>query len=245
MACARPSRPCDVRLHKWLAACGLGSRRKCEELIAAGLVAVDGVVITQQGCTIDPDTQVVTVRGRAVQSEPLVYVALNKPVGYLCTSRDTAGRDTFLQLLPANFPRVFSVGRLDRQSEGLLFVTNDGDWAHQVQHPRHQVTKSYWVWVSRPLSQSTMQRMLDGVDVDGERLAALAVKPVSQKRGGLRYQIDLQEGRNRHIRRLIQAVGGNVTRLRRIRIGEVVLKGLAPGQWRRLTPEEVAHFRQP
>lgn len=239
MACGKPSHPSDLRLQKYLAACGLGSRRACERLIDQGSVTVDGEVIRQQGVTIDPSKQVVAVWGRTVTPQFSVYIVLNKPAGFLCTSRDTARRSTFLELLPDDLPRVFSVGRLDRDSEGLLLVTNDGEWANVLQHPRHHVKKTYTVWTEPGLSPAAIGKMLEGVRDKGEILRALAVRRLPAPPQGGRYEMTLGEGRNRHIRRMVAAVGGHVTRLRRTRIGPLGLKGLQPGAWRHLTAEEV------
>lgn len=244
MACEKPSRPSDLRLQKYLAACGLGSRRACERIIDQGWVAVDGTIVRQQGVTIDPANQVVTVRGRPVVPQSFVYLVLNKPAGYLCTSHDPARRSTFLDLLPADLPRIFSVGRLDRDSEGLLLVTNDGDWANRLQHPRHHVTKTYTVWTESALPPKAIQRILAGVDDEGETLRALTVRRLPAPQQGGRYEMTLGEGRNRHIRRMVAAVGGKVTRLRRTRIGPLGLKGLPPGAWRHLTAGEVTALLQ-
>ncbi len=240
MACAKPSRPFDVRLQKYLAACGFGSRRACERLIEQGVVAVDEERVQRQGVTIDPAQNVVTVRGQVARPQSFVYVALYKPVGLLCTSRDPAGRATFHDLLPDDLPRVFSVGRLDRDSEGLLLATNDGEWANLLQHPRHHITKTYTVWTDRALAPKEIEQILAGVSEDVDVLRALSVRRLPAPRQGGRYEIVLGEGRNRHIRRMIGALDANVTRLRRTRIGNLGIKGLRPGQWRYLTAEEVA-----
>ncbi len=229
-----------MRLQKYLASCGLGSRRACESLISEGVVAVNGQVVTEQGTTVDPETDAVLVRGKPVSPEGFCYILLNKPTGYLCTGSDPHGRDTFHALLPNDLPRVFSVGRLDRDSEGLLIVTNDGDWANRLQHPRHQVHKTYQVWTDRPISHSKITQLIEaGVRVDDGQLRAEAIRLIRPAGRGGQYEIVLSEGRNRHIRRMLEAVGVRVTRLRRTKIGPLGLGKLPLGQWRYLKPSEV------
>lgn len=239
MDSAKPSRPFDVRLQKYLAACGFGSRRACEKLIEQGVVAVDGEVVRRQGVSIEPDQQVVTVRGERTRPQTLVYIVLNKPTGVLCTSQDPTDRATFHDLLPPDLPRIFSVGRLDRDSEGLLLITNDGEWANRLLHPRHHVLKTYTVWTDRALSSSEIEQMRKGVASEGETLRARSIQTLSRPRQGARYKMVLGEGRNRHIRRMIGVFDVNVTRLRRTRIGRLELGALRPGQWRYLTQSEV------
>jgi 23S rRNA pseudouridine2605 synthase len=228
-----------VRLQKFLASCGLGSRRACEQLIARGGVRVDGATVTQQGVTIDPDRQHVTVDGRPVRPDPPCYLALNKPVGILCTSSDPEGRDTFHRLLPPGLPRVFSVGRLDRDSEGLLLLTNDGDWANRLLHPRHHVLKTYHVLTPGPLTVVQTQRCLEGVLDEGELLRVVSIERAGPSKQGTRYTVVLGEGRNRHIRRLFAALGVRVLRLRRVQIGNLRLGALPRGASRPLTAREV------
>lgn len=239
MASARPSRQNDVRLQKYLASCGLGSRRACERLIGQGNVCVDGQRVSLQGVTIDPEKSRVTVNGKRVCPERLCYLLLNKPRSYLCTANDPEGRDTFHALLPGDLPRVFSVGRLDYDSEGLLLVTNDGEWANRVLHPRHAVVKVYRVWTDRALSAAELRAAKQGVTVDGERLAVQSIRLKSRDGHRALYEIHLQEGRNRHIRRLLAAFEVRAMRLQRIRVGPLTLGNLKPGSYRRLTSDEV------
>ena len=243
--CARPSRPCDVRLQKYLASCGVGSRRACESLIAQGVVSVNGDVVSEQGTTVEPGQDRVTVRGKSVVPENSCYILLNKPAGYLCTGHDPEGRDTFHALLPRDIPRVFSVGRLDRDSEGLLIVTNDGDWANRVQHPRHQVHKVYHVWTDRTISRAKITQLTrEGVTEDSEHLRAESIRFIRSAGRGGHYEIVLSEGRNRHIRRMLEGVGVRVIRLRRTKIGPLSLGRVAIGQWRYLKPAEVSALAQ-
>jgi 23S rRNA pseudouridine2605 synthase len=228
-----------VRLQKFLASCGLGSRRACEQLIAAGAVSIDGLTVSEPGHVVDPARNVVRVNGQVVAPQSLAYVIINKPTGYVCSSNDPEGRKTFLDLLPPDLPRVFSVGRLDRDSEGLLLVTNDGDWANRIQHPRHHVVKTYHVWTDRSLAPAERHRLIVGITDEGELLRVLAIRPLPHRTRGAAYAIELGEGRNRHIRRLLAGLDVRVTRLRRTRIGPLTLKGLQVGEWRQLTAAEV------
>ncbi len=240
MACAKPSRPSDIRLQKFLASCGLGSRRACEQLIAAGRVAVDGQVVTTQGVRIDPARATVMLDGKPVAPQRFVYGLLNKPRGYICTCRDPERRDTILVLLPPGMPRLFPVGRLDCNSEGLLLLTNDGDWAQHIQHPRYVVEKEYQVWTDRALQPAETRRLRNGVTDDGECLRVSKIRRGRAMPNGACYHLALIEGRNRHIRRLLAAIGVRVTRLRRIRVGPVTLGTLAVGAYRPLTAREIA-----
>lgn len=243
MAFARPNpRPSRLRLQRYLAACGLGSRRACEDLIRSGVVTVDGASVTEMGVEVDPDHQSVCVEHRHVRPQHLVYLAVHKPPGVMCTSRDPQGRRTVLDLLPPMDVRVYTVGRLDLDSEGLLLVTNDGSFAHRLTHPRHHVEKVYLVWIRGQLDAGQRQRCLVGVSSEDGQLRALAVDQDGEDRVGRRYRVVLGEGRKRHIRRMFAAVDHRVLRLKRVRIGPLELGDLPPGQTRALTPDEVRHL---
>ena len=232
------------RLHKYLAACGLGSRRACEGLIAEGRVSVDGKVVREQGVCIDPACQTVCLDQRPVTLQAKIFLVLNKPRDFLCTSRDPQGRRTFLSLLPPLQERVFTVGRLDRDSEGLLLVTNDGDLAHTLMHPRHGVEKIYRVWTAIRLTTEQEQRLRMGVTSQGERLHLNAIMPVETLSAKVVYQVRLVAGRNRHIRRMFEVLGITILRLQRVAIGPLALDHLCLGAWRHLKDEEVQALRQ-
>lgn len=236
----RPS-PKDnrVRLQKFLADCGVGSRRACEALIDQGLVAVDGEIIHRQGVTVDPGHCTVTLRGRPVQSAGKVYLALNKPRDVVSTSHDPQGRRTVQSFVPRDTPRVYTVGRLDRDSEGLLLLTNDGEFTHALAHPRHHVSKTYLVWADGVLNSGHREQMLAGMRIDQESMRALSVKRVAQTSGGARYEVVLGQGRKRQIRRMFEACGVRVRRLKRTAVGSLQLGNLGPGQVRALQPREV------
>ncbi len=243
-ACPKPSPRSEVRLQKYLADCGLGSRRACELLISEGRVAVDGLAVLEQGVRVDPSRVSVEVDGRPVWPERIVHLLLHKPAGYLCTSRDPNGRRTFHELLPPDLgARVYSAGRLDWDSEGLILVTNDGELANRLIHPRHHVEKAYRIWTPAPLTALWMERFVSGVESEGERLCALSVVPVGQDRMGACCEMVLGTGKNRQIRRMFDVAGQRVTRLLRVRFGPIELGDLPSGRWRPLRPAELGALR--
>lgn len=204
---------------------------------------MDGRVVTEPGTRADPDRQRIEVDGRPVRPERFEYLLLHKPAGYLCTSHDPRGRPTFHDLLPPLGVRLVSAGRLDYDSEGLLLVTNDGDLIQSLIHPRTGVEKVYEVDLDGPLSPADQARFLAGIPIGGEPHRALAVRPRPAPRGGHRYELVLKQGLNRQIRRMAEAVGRRVLRLRRVRLGPLALGALPPGGWRRLAPDELAALR--
>mgnify|MGYP003335880075 FL=1 len=222
------------RLQKALARAGFGSRRAAELLIASHRVTVDGVVASL-GNRVDADAQEIRVDGKLIPAAPsAVYYLLNKPVGYVTTANDPQGRPTALDLVPKAV-RVFSVGRLDMNSEGLLLLTNDGRLAHLLMHPSHGVEKEYLVRVDGDPSPTSIRRLREGVELEDGLTAPARVSRVSD--GVLR--IVIHEGRNRQVRRMCEAVGHNVVRLVRTRIGPLHDAKLAPGQCRSLSTSEV------
>ncbi|MFV0308456.1 MAG: pseudouridine synthase [Desertimonas sp.] len=222
-------------MQKVLAARGWGSRRVCEDLIAAGRVTVNGEVAVL-GRRVDADVDVVEVDGAPVGiKDDLVYYLLNKPAGVVTTARDTHGRATVVGLVPTE-PRVYPVGRLDAETEGLLLITNDGQLANRVAHPSHGVDKEYLATVRpAPVSPGAIRRLREGVELED---GPTAPAQVSQPDAGV-LRITIHEGRNRQVRRMCEAVGHEVTRLVRTRIGPITDRRLAPGSWRRLTADEV------
>jgi 23S rRNA pseudouridine2605 synthase len=227
-----------------LADCGLGSRRFCEKLIVAGRVMVDGETITELGTKVDPATQTVACNGKPLAKEPAVTILLNKPPKVICTSDDPQGRTTALELLDDLPERVYTVGRLDFMSEGLIMVTNDGALAHALMHPRHHVEKVYKVWVDTPLGHHQLQKMKRGIADGGETLRVLDIDAGQHTRQGVAYTITLGEGKNRHIRRIMEHFGKKVFRLMRTSIGPIRLDELKPGEWRRAKPAELKLLRQ-
>jgi len=231
----------EQRLQKILSAAGVGSRRACEELIAAGRVTVDGRVATL-GDRADPQTAVIYVDGeRVVTDTRLLYLALHKPRGIVSTMSDDRGRAGISELLGPSVPRrVFHVGRLDTDSEGLLLLTNDGDLAHRLTHPSYGVPKTYLAEVPGPLPRSVGRTLRQGVELDDGEARVDAFRLVDSTPRTALVEITLHEGRNRIVRRMLEHVGHPVSRLIRTRVGPVSLGDLKPGRWRHLTRTEIA-----
>ncbi|HVL99357.1 MAG TPA: pseudouridine synthase [Egibacteraceae bacterium] len=226
------------RVQKVLAAAGLGSRRACEELIAAGRVAVDGATVTL-GAKVDPTSQVVTVDGERVATNPdLVHLLLNKPLGVVTTVTDPQGRPTVMGLVPAN-PRVYPVGRLDQDTEGLLIMTNDGELANRLAHPRYEVEKTYVAQVRGQLRRRAVRTLLEGVDLEDGPARARSVRELGSAADRTLVEIVLAEGRKREVRRMLAAVGIPVERLARVKLGPLPLGDISPGKYRPLTGAEV------
>jgi 23S rRNA pseudouridine2605 synthase len=226
--------PAGERLQKVLARAGLGSRRTCEDLIAAGRVTVNGVVATL-GTRADAETDAIEVDGaRLGVRQDLVHYLLNKPAGVVTTAADPQGRRTVVDLVPAD-TRVYPVGRLDIDTEGLLILTNDGELAHRLTHPSFGVDKEYLAEVEGTPSRGALRRLRDGVDLDDGRTAPARASLV----GDHTVRLTIHEGRNRQVRRMCDAVGHPVRRLVRVRIGPVVDRRLPPGAWRVLTQAEL------
>ena len=226
--------PSGERLQKVLAQAGLGSRRTCEELIADGRVTVNGEVATL-GTRADPESDAIEVDGARIGvRQGLVHYLLNKPAGVVTTASDPQGRPTVVGLVPAE-PRVFPVGRLDADTEGLLVLTNDGELAHRLTHPSFGVDKEYLAEVAGTPSRGALRRLREGVDLDDGPTAPARVSLV----GSHMVRITIHEGRNRQVRRMCEAVGHPVRRLVRVRIGPLADRRLPPGEWRPLTQAEV------
>jgi 23S rRNA pseudouridine2605 synthase len=230
-----------VRLQKYLASAGVASRRAAELLIAEGRVRVNGSVVAEPGVKVAPGRDRVEVDGRTVVPARAVWIALHKPRGYLTTRADPGGRRTVYQLLPPEHAPLFYVGRLDRDSEGLLILTNQGDAANLLLHPRYEVERVYEAEVEGVVSRDTIRQLLQGVELeDGVARAARVEKRRSARDDRDRLRLTLTEGRNREVRRLLGEVGHPVRRLIRLRYGPIRLGHLPAGEWRPLTAPEVA-----
>jgi 23S rRNA pseudouridine2605 synthase len=224
----------QLRLQKVLAAAGYGSRRKCEEIIDEGRVTVNGEVV-RLGRKVDPENDAIEVDGAPVASKAgLVHYLLNKPAGVVTTADDPQGRETVVMLVPDE-PRVFSVGRLDVETEGLLIMTNDGTLTHRLTHPSFGVEKEYLAQVEGAMSERSANRLRSGVELEDGITAPARVVLVNPHT----VRITIHEGRNRQVRRMCEAVGHPVVRLVRTRIGPVYDPRLKPGAWRRLTADEL------
>lgn len=227
-----------MRLNRFLAAAGLGSRRHCDELIAAGRVTINGQVCTD--FSVQPgERDHVKVDGKMVHAERRLDLILHKPAGFVSTRSDPHARDTIFDLLPPHLPRLFHIGRLDTQTEGLLLLTNDGDLAQRLTHPRYKIEKEYEVTLDRAWDPTLAPKLHKGVMLDGQRAridSLHSVKPT-------RLRVILRQGINRQIRRMFYAVGYEVTRLVRTRIGRLRLGDLPRGHWRPLSKEELQSLR--
>ena len=230
--------PTGERLQKVMARAGLGSRRVCEELIAAGRVTVDGEVAVL-GRRVDPDQDRIEVDGvRVIADDTLVHYLLNKPAGTVTTASDPQGRPTVVELVPDD-PRVFPVGRLDVDTEGLLILTNDGELTQLLTHPSHGVVKTYLAEVQGEPTPGTLRRLRQGIELEDGMTAPARITLLQQRDGSAAVEVGIHEGRNRQVRRMLDAVGHPVLRLVRTRIGTLSDRRLAPGEWRPLTPREV------
>jgi 23S rRNA pseudouridine2605 synthase len=235
--------PDGVRLQKLLAAAGVGSRRACEALIAAGRVEVDGQVVIELGVRIDPARQVVHVDGVRIQlDESRVYLAFNKPSGVVSTMNDDLGRVNLADYVGNRTERLFHVGRLDADTEGLLLLTNDGDLAHRLQHPSHGVPKTYLARIPGPVPRDLGRRLRDGVELDDGPVRVDSFKVVDSQPGKALVEVVLHEGRKHVVRRMLNAVGHPVETLVRIQVGPIRLGDLKPGRTRRLSPDEVGQL---
>jgi len=235
--------PGGVRLQKVLAAAGVGSRRSCEEMIGAGRVEVDGEIVRRFGARVDPKTQVIRVDGKRIPaSEDLVYLALNKPAGVLSTMSDDRGRRTIADLVADHGERLFHVGRLDYETEGLILLTNDGELAHRLAHPRYGVLKTYLAEVRGPVQKDLGRRLTSGVELDDGIVAADRFRVLDQAGQRVLVEITLHEGRKHVVRRMLAQTGHPVIRLVRTQVGPVSLGSLRPGSSRRLSVAEVGNL---
>jgi 23S rRNA pseudouridine2605 synthase len=228
-----------VRLQKYLAEAGVASRRASEQIILEGRVAVNGEVVRKLGTQVDPTHDRVTVDGDVVKAKRKIYVAVNKPRGVVCTRSDPSGRRTIGELLPPEWQHVYSVGRLDRDSEGLLFLTNDGDFSLRLTHPRYGVAKKYLLTVEGRAEGNVLDKMREGVFDQGERLKAQRARILSASNKQSVLELELLEGKYREIRRMCDLLDLKVLRLQRVQIGKIKLGELKSGRWRTLTESEI------
>lgn len=234
----------EVRIQKYLSQAGVASRREAEKLILQGRVRVNGEVVSVLGSKVRPGTDKVELDGNPVEEAAQKWVLLHKPLGTLTTRRDPGGRPTVYGLLPEDLRDLRYVGRLDYATEGLLLLTNDGDTLHGLTHPSREVDREYEVWLSRVPGRKELQRLEQGVQLEDGVARAVEVRVVRNTEKGAVLSLVLREGRKREVRRMLEAVGHQVTRLRRVRFGPIRLGDLDPGAWRKLETNEIRALRK-
>ena len=231
----------EERLQKYLAECGIASRRKCEEYIIQGKVQVNGKTITELGVKVNPEKDKITFEGKNVkQEERNVYILLNKPIGYVTTSDEQFGRDKVLDLVKVR-ERVVPVGRLDMYTSGALILTNDGDFVYKVTHPKHEIRKTYTVTVKGIIKNEEVEQLRKGVKIDDytTRPAKVKILKTDEEKDISRLEITIHEGKNRQVRRMCESVGRRVIALHRSKIGNIGVKDIELGKWRYLKDFEV------
>lgn len=231
----------EERLQKYLAECGIASRRKCEEYILQGKIQVNGKIITELGVKVNPEKDKITFEGKNVkQEERKVYILLNKPIGYVTTSDEQFGRDKVLDLVKVR-ERVVPVGRLDMYTSGALILTNDGDFVYKVTHPKHEITKTYTVTVKGIIKNEEVEQLRKGVKIDDytTRPAKVKILKTDEEKDISRLEITIHEGKNRQVRRMCESVGRKVIALHRSKIGNIGVKDIELGKWRYLKDFEV------
>jgi 23S rRNA pseudouridine2605 synthase len=229
----------EVRLQKFLADAGVASRRASEQFIVAGRVTVNGKVVKELGTKIDPDKDHVSVDSRPLKAKRKLYLAVHKPKGYICSRNDPEGRASVNDLLPREWDNLYSVGRLDFNSEGLIFYTNDGDFALKLTHPRYGVRKKYRVTITGEVTPEIAAALTKGVFHEGDVLKAEQVRILKAAQGHSLVELTLREGKNREVRRLFESQALTVDKLQRTQIGPIKLGELPKGKWRTLTAAEI------
>lgn len=231
------------RLQRVIAARGGASRRAAEALITAGRVSVNGNVVTELGVKVDPRTAQIRIDGRPLPPQRLRYILLNKPRGYITTTSDERNRRTVMELIDIK-ERVYPVGRLDRNTDGLLLLTNDGELANRIMHPRYLLDKEYQVLTPSRPSEASLRQLRAGIEIDGTRVVPTECRILRETTEGVVIKIVIHQGLYHVVRRMMEAVRIPIGRLRRVRLGPLTLTGIAPGTWRDLTPGELAQIQQ-
>ena len=232
-----------MRLNKFLSLCGISSRRKADDLIKSGKIKVNGKVQTELGLNINEEKDDILYDGKKISiKDNFLYIKLNKPKGYICSNKDEKGRKTIFELLP-NDKKLFSVGRLDYNTEGLILITNDGDFANKIIHPSYEIEKEYIVTIKGKILESEMAVLRAGVvEKDGKKLPKSKVKLLNFENNISRLSIVIDQGKNRQIRRMFDAIGRTIILLKRIRIGNIRLGGVQRGKFKELTDRELSYF---
>lgn len=222
-----------MRLNKYIALCGVSSRRGADELIARGKVTVNGSVVRSMGPDINAENDVVCIDGLKISPEEKhVYIILNKPAGYISACSDGRGRKTVIDLVKGEDSRIFPVGRLDYDTEGILILTSDGDFAYRCTHPKHEISKKYYAVVNGALDDKAIHKLQRGVIIEGRKTSEACIEIVEKKENAVKVYITIHEGRNRQIKKMFESVGCSVAYLKRVSIGNLGLADMAPGTWR-------------
>jgi 23S rRNA pseudouridine2605 synthase len=233
----------EERLQKYMATCGVASRRKCEEIIQQGRVKVNGLVVNELGYKVDTDKDEVWVDNNKIKKEERkVYVALNKPEGYVCTVKDEKGRQTILDLVKVE-ERIYPIGRLDYDTSGLILLTNDGDVYNKIIHPREEKSKVYIALIQGIPSKESVEKFEKGIDIGGYITAPARIKVIKTFTDASKVEITIHEGKNRQIRRMCDALNHPVISLKRIQVGNIKLNDLPKGKWRFLDEKEIDHIK--
>ena len=235
----------EVRLQKYLADCGIASRRKCEQYIQQGKVQVNGKVVTELGTKINPKKDKVKFENREItENRKMVYILLNKPIGYVTTVDDQFNRDTVLDLVKVK-ERIVPVGRLDMYTSGALILTNDGDFVYKVTHPKHEIEKTYTVTLKGIIQNDEVEKLRKGVQIEDytTKPAKVKILKIVQEKNISRIEITIHEGKNRQVRKMCEAIGKKVLALHRSKIGKIGVKDLKLGEWRYLTEKEIQQFK--
>lgn len=231
-----------MRLQKYLAECGIASRRKAEEYIQEGKVQVNGKSVTELGVKINPEKDIVYFNNKKVTKQnENIYILLNKPIGYVTTTKDQFNRETVLDLIRGINKRIVPVGRLDMYTSGALILTNDGDFIYKVTHPSHEITKTYVATLRGIITNEEIEKLRSGVEIEDylTRPAKVKILKTDTERNISRIEITIHEGKNRQVRKMCEAIGRNVMALHRSKIGNITVKDLKIGEWRYLSQNEI------
>ena len=232
-----------MRLEKFLSESGIASRRDAKKYISVGRVTINGERVLIPGTHIAPQQDEITFDGKRIRGKPRqIYLMLNKPAGYVTTVRDERGRPTVMALVRDISDRIYPVGRLDLDTEGLLLMTNDGDFAHRILHPSHEIQKTYIAWVEGQPNRREIQRLREGVEIEEGVITSAQVSQVERRGGQTQFKVVIREGKKRQIRRMFHAIGHDVVHLKRVKIGSFSLGRLPIGKYRFLTPPEIESF---
>lgn len=233
-----------MRLNKFMATCGVASRRKCDDIIAQGRVKVNAVVTKKMGVIVNPEMDIVTVDDKPIRIKgDFVYIMMNKPVGYITSLRDPQGRKTVMDLLPNLNKRIYPVGRLDYNTSGLLLFTNDGDMAQKLMHPSFEFGKTYIATINGGITEVELKKLRSGVDIGGFVTSKAQASVLTQNENRTRIRLTIHEGKNRQVRRMFKAIGKTVVELERVYLGKLYLGNLSSGKCRELTKDEIEYLQ--